>query len=89
MLAQVVGKKYVRLAPPEAAACLYPFTSGLTTNTSRVDALAPDLEEFPRYADVPFLDCLLEPGAMLYIPPGWWHYVQSASSSFSVSFWWK
>ena len=89
LLAQVVGKKYVRLAPPEAAACLYPFTSGLTTNTSRVDALAPDLEEFPRYADVPFLDCLLEPGAMLYIPPGWWHYVQSASSSFSVSFWWK
>ena len=89
LLAQVVGKKYVRLAPPEAAACLYPFSSGLTTNTSRVDALAPDLEEFPRYADVPFLDCLLEPGAMLYIPPGWWHYVQSASSSFSVSFWWK
>ena len=89
LLVQVVGKKYVRLAPPEAAACLYPFTSGLTTNTSRVDALAPDLEEFPRYADVPFLDCLLEPGAMLYIPPGWWHYVQSASSSFSVSFWWK
>ena len=89
LLAQVVGKKYVRLAPPEATACLYPFTSGLTTNTSRVDTLAPDLEEFPRYADVPFLDCLLEPGAMLYIPPGWWHYVQSASSSFSVSFWWK
>jgi len=89
LLAQVVGKKYVRLAPPEASACLYPFSSGLTTNTSRVDALAPDLEEFPHYAHVPFLDCLLEPGAMLYIPPGWWHYVQAASSSFSVSFWWK
>ena len=87
LLAQVVGKKYVRMAPPKATPDLYPFQSGLTTNTSRVDALAPDLSEFPRYADVPYQDCILEPGDMLYIPPGWWHYVQSVSSSFSTSFW--
>ena len=87
LLAQVVGQKYVRMAPPKATPDLYPFQSGLTTNTSRVDALVPDLSEFPRYADVPYQDCILEPGAMLYIPPGWWHYVQSISSSFSTSFW--
>ena len=25
---------------------------------------------------------------MLYIPPRWWHYVESVETSFSVSFWW-
>jgi lysine-specific demethylase 8 len=30
----------------------------------------------------------LEPGDALYVPPGWFHYVQSVTSSFSVSFWW-
>ena len=34
-------------------------------------------------------DCVLEPGQMLFIPPGWWHYVKSTTVSFSVSFWWR
>jgi ribosomal protein L16 Arg81 hydroxylase len=25
---------------------------------------------------------------MLYVPPGWWHYVRALTVSFSVSFWW-
>lgn len=34
---QVVGRKYVRLYPPSATGRLYPFPSGLTTNSSQVD----------------------------------------------------
>lgn len=34
-------------------------------------------------------DCVLEAGQMLFIPPGWWHYVKSTTVSFSVSFWWR
>ncbi|KAJ4389778.1 hypothetical protein N0V93_007250 [Gnomoniopsis smithogilvyi] len=41
------------------------------------------------YADVPFVDCILEPGDTLYIPIGWWHYVRGLSVSFSVSIWWN
>lgn len=41
------------------------------------------------FKDVPFFDCILEPGDTLYIPIGWWHYVRGLSVSFSVSFWWN
>lgn len=39
--------------------------------------------------DLEFLDCILEEGDMLYIPPKWWHYVRSLTTSLSVSFWWS
>lgn len=41
------------------------------------------------YKDIPFVDCILEPGDTLYIPIGWWHYVRGLSVSFSVSIWWN
>jgi hypothetical protein len=39
--------------------------------------------------DVPYWECILQPGDTLVIPIGWWHYVRSLSISFSVSFWWN
>ncbi|RFU75420.1 lysine-specific demethylase 8 [Trichoderma arundinaceum] len=39
--------------------------------------------------DVPYWECILQPGDTLVIPMGWWHYVRSLSISFSVSFWWN
>ncbi|ETS83349.1 hypothetical protein PFICI_05225 [Pestalotiopsis fici W106-1] len=41
------------------------------------------------FANVPYKDCILEPGDTLYIPIGWWHYVRGLTVSFSVSFWWN
>ena len=52
-------------------------------------ASPPAYPQFPGFADVPYMDCVLGPGQMLYMPPGWWHYVRSLSTSCSVSFWWK
>jgi lysine-specific demethylase 8 len=89
MHAQVVGRKYVRLYSPEHNEAMYPFTDGLTTNSSQVDLHEVDAAAFPAFNSAPFVDCVLEPGQMLYIPPGWWHFVQSMSMSFSVSFWWR
>lgn len=36
LLAQVVGRKYVRLYRPDATPGLYPFEEGFTTNCSQV-----------------------------------------------------
>ncbi len=55
----------------------------------QVDLDAPDLARFPDAAGLPFADCLLRPGQLLFIPRGWWHYVRAATISFSVSFWWS
>jgi jumonji domain-containing protein 7 len=45
---------------------------------SPVDLRAPDLERYPLFASVRFLNCTVGRGEMLYLPAFWWHEVQSA-----------
>eukprot|EP01094_Clydonella_sp_ATCC50884_P023757 TRINITY_DN5777_c0_g1_i3.p1 TRINITY_DN5777_c0_g1~~TRINITY_DN5777_c0_g1_i3.p1 ORF type:complete len:491 (+),score=70.54 TRINITY_DN5777_c0_g1_i3:283-1755(+) len=87
LLCQVVGHKYVRLYSPQDSRYLYPI-EGMLKNNSQVDVMCPDLESFPEFLNAHGFDCKLGPGDMLFIPKGWWHYVESLSVSFSVSFWW-
>lgn len=89
ILAQVVGKKYIRLYSASLSEELYPYTETMLKNSSQVDLDNIDEREFPKVHDLEFQDCILEEGEMLYIPPKWWHYVRSLTTSFSVSFWWS
>ena len=57
--------------------------------TLKVDLDNIDEKEFGKVVDLEFVDCILEEGEMLYIPPKWWHYGRSLTTSFSVSFWWN
>ncbi|KAI1265581.1 hypothetical protein F5Y18DRAFT_39913 [Xylariaceae sp. FL1019] len=104
ILAQVVGRKYVRLYSPFETSRLHARgrENGVDMeNTSSLDvgvlegwdeAASEDQEDDEKrgqFHDIPFVDCILEPGDVLYIPIGWWHYVRGLSISFSVSFWWN
>ncbi|XP_016078214.1 PREDICTED: lysine-specific demethylase 8 isoform X2 [Miniopterus natalensis] len=88
-LAQVLGRKYIRLYSPQESEALYPHDTHLLHNTSQVDVENPDLEKFPKFAEAPFLSCILSPGELLFIPVKYWHYVRALDLSFSVSFWWS
>ncbi|XP_067651696.1 bifunctional peptidase and arginyl-hydroxylase JMJD5-like [Haliotis asinina] len=89
LLAQVVGYKYIRLYSDKVTDQLYPHPDRLLVNTSQVDLEEPDHVKFPLFAKAPYVECVLGPGEMLYIPPKHWHFVKSLSVSFSVSFWWE
>lgn len=54
----------------------------------QVNVLSPDLERHPNFADVPHIECTLQPGEMLYIPKKWWHFVWAQTASLSISYWW-
>ncbi|CAN1158104.1 Lysine-specific demethylase JMJ30 [Linum perenne] len=86
---QVVGKKYIRLYSPSLSEELHPHNETMLYNSSKVDLDNIDEKAFPKVHDLEFLDCILEEGEMLYIPPKWWHYVRSLTTSLSVSFWWS
>lgn len=53
------------------------------------EAAAAAADRARQFREVPFVDCILEPGDTLYVPIGWWHYVRGLSVSFSVSLWWN
>ncbi|KAJ0179745.1 hypothetical protein K1T71_004336 [Dendrolimus kikuchii] len=89
LLAQVIGEKQIFLYAPTDSEYLYPHEHELMNNTARVDPREPDLTLYPKYASAKAYYCLLKPGQLLFIPPKWWHFVESLSVSFSVSFWWE
>ncbi|KVH90819.1 JmjC domain-containing protein [Cynara cardunculus var. scolymus] len=77
------------LYPASLSEELYPHSESMLKNSSQVDLDNMDANEFPKIQDLEFVDCILEEGEMLYIPPKWWHYVRSLTTSLSVSFWWS
>lgn len=89
LLAQIVGKKYLRIYSVSETERLYPHDSSLLHNTSQVDVESPDTDKFPDFEEAVYQECVLCPGQILFIPVKWWHYVKALDISFSVSFWWS
>jgi lysine-specific demethylase 8 len=86
ILAQVQGRKQIRLVPPAQSAFMYKskkFDQG--TTISEVDADHYDAVRFPLFAKATPVTFNLHPGEMLFIPRGWWHHVRSLDRSISVS----
>mmetsp|Transcript_3836 Transcript_3836/g.9847 ORF Transcript_3836/g.9847 Transcript_3836/m.9847 type:complete len:435 (-) Transcript_3836:264-1568(-) len=91
-LCQVAGYKYVRLYAQRESRRLYVDKESSSStckqhNISKVDPENPDFELYPLFNDAEYLDAVLGPGDMLFIPSKCWHYVRSLSTSISVNFW--
>jgi len=82
LFAQVYGRKRITLISPNQTPLVYNEIGVF----SEVDCGRPDLEKFPAFRKVRKLDVLLNPGQVLFIPVGWWHYVRSLDISISMSF---
>ncbi|MCE9672262.1 cupin-like domain-containing protein [Myxococcus stipitatus] len=82
LLAQVMGRKHVKLIPSFQRHLMYPRYGTF----SHVDAERPDAERFPLYAETHRVEAVLEPGDLVFIPVGWWHWVRALDVSASVTF---
>ncbi|EFA74628.1 transcription factor jumonji [Heterostelium album PN500] len=69
LLCQVVGSKYIRLYSADQSHLLYPYENDILSNTSRINIESVDLNEFPKYKDTNYFECILNEGEALYIPP--------------------
>jgi histone arginine demethylase JMJD6 len=72
----VSGQKMWLFFPPEQASYLY---------DGAVDPFAPDLRQFPAFAQTRPLVCLQQPGEVVYTPSGWWHAVYNLTPGLSLT----
>ncbi|KAK0535769.1 hypothetical protein OC842_002202 [Tilletia horrida] len=72
--------------PTSAAAATYmDNTSQLDVFAERPDAVDDSFPLFSAHVEPRALTVVLQPGDLLFIPPGWWHAVKSLTRSFSIS----
>ncbi len=82
-LTQLYGEKRVLLFPLDQSVALY----RLPYNFHGIANLAqPDYSAFPALALLKGWECHLRPGDTLYIPSGYWHYIQYLTDGYSVSY---
>jgi lysine-specific demethylase 8 len=91
VLAQVLGRKKLRLFAPSEYPLLYPNASGTPAehHSRLVDLARVELSEFPDYAKAKAIEVELAPGEALYLPPFWWHHVVSLGATISINTWWR
>ena len=86
IFAQVVGQKFVKLVSWDQSSYMYP-SQKYDSNTlmSSVNADDFDSNRYPNFSKVQAQYAFLDPGDMMFIPRGCWHYVRSLSPSISVN----
>jgi len=85
LIAQIVGRKRIRLAPATEVGKLY--------NDQHVFSAISDLEDpgldvtrYPRLAGLRLYEVTLEPGEILFVPFAWWHQVRSLDFSVTITY---
>ena len=81
-MAQVMGRKRILLMPACEIGHVYNHEHCFT----HVDGRQIDLARYPRMRNVQVLSCVLNPGEVLFLPVGCWHFVEGLEMSVTVSF---
>ncbi|CAD6556983.1 hypothetical protein LMG28140_06023 [Paraburkholderia metrosideri] len=81
-MAQVVGRKRIKLVPLSDTAQM----ANHLHCYSQVDGAAIDYERFPSMRHVQLIECTLSPGELLFLPIGWWHYVEGLDASVTMTY---
>jgi hypothetical protein len=81
-ITQFQGIKKIWLFPWEQSDLMYklPYNFHSIANIKE-----PDYDEFPALKYVNGYEAIIRPGETLYIPSGWWHYIQYETEGYSVS----
>lgn len=91
----VAGRRRFTLLPPAQIHNLYPGPLEPTPGgqaISVVDFAAPDLDQYPRFAEAmaQARSAVLEPGDAIFMPSQWWHHVQGLEPfNVLVNYWWS
>ncbi|HEX7642470.1 MAG TPA: cupin-like domain-containing protein [Burkholderiaceae bacterium] len=89
------GRRRFTLFPPEQLPNLYIGPLEFTPTgppVSMVQLNNPDFARYPKFRDAldAAVQAVLEPGDAVFIPPFWWHHVESLDKvNILVNYWWK
>lgn len=87
IFAQVWGSKRIILSPPHHDEFLYPKEANAILFGSPFDPEAPDFDRFPLARQALMIECVVNPGDLLYVPAGWFHQVRALTFSLSSNRW--
>lgn len=88
---QIKGSKIFYLVSPKSNKKMYPSpTYERFSTASLIDMKNLDKKKFPLFDDCEIIKTVLKSGDAIYLPRGWWHYVESLEPSINVSIhYWK
>lgn len=81
-MAQVCGRKLIKLV----TACQMPYVYNHWHCYSEIDMDNIDYARYPLFQKVNVIEVILEPGEILFLPIGCWHYVRGLDISITMSF---
>jgi Cupin-like domain len=67
-------------------------SADVTTGQGNISAFSvdrPDYEAHPLAKEAQYVETVVGPGDLLFIPAGWWHYIRGITPCFSINFWWQ
>lgn len=87
IFAQIWGTKRIFLSPPHHDEFLYAREANAILFGSPFDPESPDFDKFPLAGQASMIECVVNPGDLLYVPAGWYHQVRSLTFSLSANRW--